>query len=100
MNLPTKVYYYQTISGAIGQYITKIPEMVMISNLIKIGKGETLPEGIDLPGDIISLFFPSGRIWYANGNHFTVESSGRFKECMRVHKKQQALSVPENNKDV
>ncbi len=94
MSLPTRIYYYQTISGGIGQYISGIPEKAMVSNLTKIGKGDILPESIGLPGDITAFFFPSGRIWYANGNHFVPESPARFRECMRVHKRQQSLTKP------
>ena len=100
MSLPTtRIYYYMMKSGAIEQYMSDKPEQVMVSNLTKIGKGELFPVDIKLPNDIISFFFPSGRIWYSNGSHFIVGSALRFRECMMIHKRQQLILDSRKKKD-
>lgn len=80
--MPNAVYYYETEDGTIHQHVVNISEIFLVSILFRIGKGETESSVYDLPKDIKTFYFPSGRIWHANGNSFTAQNTIKYKEMM------------------
>ena len=52
---------------------------------------ELEPEVHDLPKDIQVFYFPSGRIWYKNGNRFVAQTPIRFRKIAAEYKRQQVI---------
>ena len=89
------LYYYET-DDAIHQYLRSLSEIYLVSILSKIGKGELEPEIHDLPEDIQVFYFPSGRIWYRNGNRFVAQTPIRFRKIAAEYKRQQVIKESKN----
>lgn len=89
--MPTALYFFQTEDDTIHEYKVPVGEMFLIHFLSAIGKGEVKASVHDLPKNIKTFFFPSGRVWYKNGNRFVGENQTKYRWAMGNFKRLQAI---------
>lgn len=89
--MPSALYYYKTEDGTIHQYQVNISEVFLVSILARIGRKELSPSVHDLPDDITLFYFPSGRIWHANGNRFVAQKPLVYREVMLTFRRLQGI---------
>ena len=109
-----KIYYYHTDDDSrIHRSVIRedIPDSVIRSRLIEIGKGTTKPIGvfgsikdallkikpkvapieIYVPENVTEFFFPSGVIWNRNTNQFEYANLVRYNHLVAHYTRQEAI---------
>lgn len=89
--MPSALYYYETEDGHIHQYSVNVSEVFMVSILSRIGRKEIEPSVHSLRDDIKMFYFPSGRIWYSNGNRFVAQNISRYRKVMLTYRQQHSI---------
>lgn len=92
MNSVPKNIYYFTVEHTAGiqRHMTINSELPMVTILSEIGKGNIEPEVHDLPNDMVTFLFPSGRVWYRNGNRFVAQRPAVFQGYRSLYNRQPA----------
>ncbi len=84
-------YFYQTNDDVLHEYQAQVSEPFVISILSGIGKGTIRANTHSLPEDVKVFYFPSGRVWYKNGNRFVGENKTKYRWAMANCRRQKAI---------
>jgi len=85
------LYYYETEDSAIHEHQVSISEIFMVSILSKIARGRVEPSVHHLEENIKIFYFPSGRIWHANGNRFVAQNITKYRQVMMAFRRQRNI---------